>query len=1153
MDLTYEEFLKTVPKETAEFTKQILPYLYHYVNNDNSTGPKLYKYDIKTFLITLFTLSKNENYKYILAKSGLNLSKLLELKPEENTFILKDAFEQNSSYFLMYDDKSLYSGLTPLDLLIENADKIQNDDYNYATICNVNNNMFFTSLNSFINSIKKVRNSQFNEKINDIKEEIFKDLSIDTIDYLETASKIRALIYKKLKPNSELVTISDDDIVPLSLFLALLFPNKSLPAESSLDLINRILQNEGITLNKVFESLGFSFTYTDIEKEPTNFFILKQEYQKYFNKDKEKDITTVDIVNKIFNRDITNSLAIEKLLLNLGKQVETFKDIDEYLKNQANQLEKSILTNFYKDLPKTSKDYVEYVCKAYICLKRKLNENTREVTIKDNTALVLAEDKLRENIHKTITNDNDILVLAFYLASVHFQTELNSFFTYNGITFEKVMQLLNLNINLNDIEKVKLDYKILTNKIDKYIYKGKNKNYSSNNITISLIEQNLYNRDFTASKLIHNIFEELTNQHLNNDFSFQIIEAKEKIYKIKKEEFFKDFPVKTIYFLEQASSIHKSLNLDDPNDQAVISLISSILLTNNEIQGFFNGLGLYLTEIENYIDIPNIVLGTEDFSILKDYYNKFIFEGSNKNKQNSEITIYNIAKNIFSKEFNNSIFINKFFDHFNLSHDIYNNFDQLYQDYLKKVQKNNNDDLLYKRRENIDPKNETFLIFIIKIHKKILEFNIDKNIKTIAIVLYLLYYETSLSPFLNKNGLTKEKVLAYLNLPQDFLDDIDTLEIDSNIFVDNYQNLTIDEVKDIFIGKDITFMKEMTEKLGIDFKILQTEIKTEQDYEFSLSVNEKIKLLDEKPVDPLNVYDIQSVINFGNSLGIHSKYIHDELPKLILNDAHDESISSINDTLSKVYSQKNEEKQKNFFERLFAINTKEEAEIILDPDAINELKEKITKNIQKLSEELLNYNDIRKYIESYRRKNNFYLSRILEVLEELQKETNALDPQKEEQYADFLSANSNLQIIKNKTNRFKTSSYLMQQELVKVNQAIINHFITINALEMARDDLLPLINAELAIGKGRNTENQSLKITQNIFDLFQSLLTRNAEAAEHNMQQLQSSNLSNDIIAVLNSDIETYLNGLNQAKQIEESDTQLLSNNITKQDKVKKL
>ena len=92
----------------------------------------------------------------------------------------------------------------------------------------------------------------------------------------------------------------------------------------------------------------------------------------------------------------------------------------------------------------------------------------------------------------------------------------------------------------------------------------------------------------------------------------------------------------------------------------------------------------------------------------------------------------------------------------------------------------------------------------------------------------------------------------------------------------------------------------MTDKLNVDLKILNTEIQTEEDYELSLSVKERIKLLDEKPVDNLDIDNIQSVIKFGDSLGFHSQYIYDELPKLMLSDANDESIASINDTLNKV-------------------------------------------------------------------------------------------------------------------------------------------------------------------------------------------------------------------------------------------------------------
>ena len=1138
MEMTYEKFIKIVPKETAEFTSQVIPYFYHYFDHKAyiKIANENYNKDFKLFLIILYTLSQNENYKHILARCGLDFSELPELKPEEFQSNEKNTFERNASYFLIYDDESFYFGLTPLDLLIESANKIKGsleNTYNTGNYYYYINRMFPKRFKAFLNSLNKTRESQFDEMINNIKENMFEKLPIDTIDYLETASKIRTIIYKKLRPNNEIVTRSDDDIVPLSLFLAILFPDKSLPNESDLNLIGQILKNEGVTLEKIFRSLNFSFTYDDLDKTSPNFFILEDEYQKYFKKD--KDMTTIDVVKKIFDRDTTKSLAVEKLLLSLGKQIETFSDIEDYLKKQANQLEKNILANFYKDLPKASKDYIEFVGKAYTFLREKLKDNSSEI----------------------IVNDNDIIVLAFYLASVNFQTELNSFFTYKGVTYEKVMQLLNLNINLKDIENSELDYKVLTNKIKKYVFQGRNERRNSENISISLIERNIYDGNFTSSKLLHHIFEEITTEPLESDFSNQIKEAEKESEKVKQEEFFKGFPINTIYFLEQVSAINqaKELKINNLNDRTIIVLILSALTKENEMKDFFTYLGFSVNEIKKYLGIQTITYDEGNIDNLIRDYSKIIFEGNNKGKQKSNITIYDIAKNIFSKDLNNSVFINKFFDHFNLSNDIYDNFDQLYQEYQNEHQKNVNKKLLYDKRNNIDTKEEKFLIFTIKVHKKLLEYNIDSNnIKNIAIILYLLYYENPLLPFLNKNGLTLEKVFTYLNLPQDFLDDLNEIEIDSDIFANYYQNLTTNEIKKIFIGKDedIAFMKEMAEKLGIDFKILQTEIKTEQDYEFSLSVNERIKLLDEKPVDSLDVDDIQSVIKFGDSLGFHSQYIYDELPKLMLSDANDESIASINDTLNKVYSHKKEEKPKGLFERLFAFEVEEETtEIVLDPIAIEELKEKISKNIKKLSEELLNYDTIRKYIEVYRRKNNFYLSRILNVAEALQKEVEGLNPNKEEEYADFLSVGSNLQIIKNKINRFKTSSHLMQQELVKVNQAIINHFITINALEMARDDLLPLINAELAIGKGRNTENQSLQITQNVFDLFQSLLTRNAEAAEQNMQLLQKSTLSNEIISVLSQDIETYLNGLNQARQISMTDD-LLSIDNEKQKVLKK-
>ena len=123
--------------------------------------------------------------------------------------------------------------------------------------------------------------------------------------------------------------------------------------------------------------------------------------------------------------------------------------------------------------------------------------------------------------------------------------------------------------------------------------------------------------------------------------------------------------------------------------------------------------------------------------------------------------------------------------------------------------------------------------------------------------------------------------------------------------------------------------------------------------------------------------------------------------------------------------------------------------------------------------------------------------------------------------------------MRDKVNRFSTSNHLMKQELFKVNQAIVNHFITINALEMARDDLLPLIGSELALTQGRNTENKSLDLSKNVIELFQSLLSRNVTGAVENMEKLKQSSLSANTFELLNKDIEVYLQGLRQSTQLE--------------------
>ena len=72
--------------------------------------------------------------------------------------------------------------------------------------------------------------------------------------------------------------------------------------------------------------------------------------------------------------------------------------------------------------------------------------------------------------------------------------------------------------------------------------------------------------------------------------------------------------------------------------------------------------------------------------------------------------------------------------------------------------------------------------------------------------------------------------------------------------------------------------------------------------------------------------------------------------------------------------------------------------ITLNKEALDELKSSINENVVNLSSEVHGYYAIRRYLESYRRKNQEHLTVIEENITKVQEELNGLDPNNEKEY-----------------------------------------------------------------------------------------------------------------------------------------------------------
>ena len=1125
MNLSYEEFIELIPEDTKEYVEDVLRCITQYVilNRkmyiERSSDSIDEDYRIKAIFSEM--LSRNEEYSYITKKIKYNtfvdttdksiyLSKSYSINP--------DAFNLYKEYFLIYNDISYYYGLTPLELVNNIFEKNQGildyrDSYGIYRYCFIANDGYKRLK---VDKIIEEKRKEFENKLNI---ELFRNIPIDIIHLITNASKIYNYNIKHIKG---MLYKSIDDLIVDSIFTSYLSSEDT----DIKNMIKKLNLSPGII---DFYRKQYLENTIELDFEP-NYYSIKMYYEKYY-----KDLNSKTIENmfiNLFNRNITNSTYVEELLNKYN--IDENKIISLLDTRTSQEKINEILTNFNGDRNKLAR-----LSKIYSLTLKKVNPLT----------------------NKYLNTKNDILTYSYltYLSIYEQDNILYNYLKDNNIEVDKINNLVEVNLTNEEIENEPIALEVVKDIISKNI-----DNFDE-----------YFIKDSKPSTLT-NIFNSLSNNKIH-DLNSEIenyIEKKELEYKDKIYlELFNGLNKETISFIKHLAFENKYLSTNisdiDRKDLIMLSIMHSAFNVDSLRSYLYTKYDIAIEKVNDLIKVKYNNFYADDgyrydeednIMLYNDYYD-FIFKGYNQDMARQDIMPQHIFRNIFNKSLYNRAYLVKLLHNLKLNLSDFDNFGNDFDNYLLENQVKDKMESIFKDFTSCDNGRylnvyiENIILNALAINTRINKSNpnlsdLDKE-KLSIMLSYILAYIDYIDVIevdnkfifgintLYNNGITLELICKYLNTSKDELK-FNIPPIDYKLF-DNYMKYFdfSKQEKSLMTIMSNLFNPEINNSNILSVignlsteqsRVLNIELSTFKPYIPSLS--ECIDSLKSLEVKQMDVEDINDMMSYGNELSKHFVTINEEEHKLLSGDSNDKSIANINEIITNSYEVI--EPKKSFFKWLFLEDTPSN-NITIKLEAIPKLKDAINTNINILSNELLTYDKIRKYIIEYAKKNREYVIKTSEIVALLESKINEVNPNDPYSYIDSLQVSSQLQIAREKQNRFNTSNQLLNQELFKINQAIVNHFITINALEMARDDLLPLISSEILIAQGNKDANSSLELSKNIMDLFKAMLERNVDSTKEVLTKINSIYSLNGTTELLNMHINNYINTIDNTTNKENS------------------
>ena len=1071
--MDYQKFMELVPKETKDFVFTVLKnyskYENLYLKNILVDGcrrnilfdieeSKLAVLMIKIFNTTPYSsyskdilkndvyFEKTNYYNNVVEEYKLGNIKLSSYNPNTNY----EVFNNLNSYFCFLNNEIDYLTLSPLKIykrvLMQCYKSITNVEYCFipqesaTKILPVDNNIY----NMEMNYISEIRNN------------LYEKTSIDVIKVVENAS----IIFQKAKDN-----FSDyNDLSSITILMSILLSSSCKEIQSKLS-------------SYQFDIVNKEKYSTFIENEKVNFEVIKYYFEKYL---KFKNVNELFLA--LFNRNVTNSVEVEKIFLSAGLTKENAKRI------LLTPSKEEIISNFYSDIPPKEKGDYQLICSMY----NSVNTQNKRIYPDDNMYLTLIIFDYQNN------------------------GKLSKYFIGNGITLDMILS--KYSIVLSDSQYI--DFQTYLNEVlvSYKDAKDKLKFMASSDFIV-----NLFN-EFAKNKT-NNLESDINNYYILIEIK-ETEESYERIYK-GKEDSYKDF-LNTSY--EIYDKLRNSDVVNNILSQTDLKVLSIMIEINRLIVSFLikdgldkNGLNKVLGEVYNVkFSLYDRVDSSFEINLSNGKESTTLIQKINVGDHPVEVerefgsyldsTILKTLYKLLEVEKDNSLILKKLFMGKTID-EIKNSIDNEITRLYNEKEYNEYQKMLCMPNDNASDStkqllNKLCMINLTDIKVNILyEFvamNFDNNT--------LDFYQDALERY----GITKESLkekfgfinseFAYneINL-ENFMSLVNYFIVENNNhkYKNSIQNILISLIESGYFDELIT-----------NKKALLYELKETKKYIPSLT--ETIENLQNTVVEEVNIDSLSEIMKFGDALNGEYELVTSEERKALESDSSALSIQTINDLLSR----KNKPK-KGFWASLF--EPYEEEKTITD---VPTLKEAINKNITILSRELLTFDLVRKYISVYFAKNLEYVNKSSEALALLNERLSKLNPKDTFEYASFLEVNSMKTIMTEKNKRFNVTSSLLNQELYKINAAIVNHFITINALEMARDDLIPLIGSEVIIGTGFISNNNAMQITNDVIGLFQAILAQNVEQTKIMLERLN--NMPNIDVTKLNANVNGYIEMLEE-------------------------